>query len=390
MSCEVHFPSQASWGCRSRSRRCSCCSSSWRHATPLSRAPCSSHSSLAAQSRQPRLVISRQMDVLAMAEALAAIAARPVDELCGNIWWTTPQLKGCRQQHLPGSSIGRSRRVWQPRFLLPALGMGFAAVLAASIQPRAEAPEQSVAQHRLTAANHGTAAAMIRHQQHQLCQWLIWRRQSLCWQCSRSTSSAALDSGDMQHSPVPTRRHSSSRQTRASGTRTPGSPTGSRTWSSPLAALCWTWRHHSPQSSTASPSPTAATARWRMLSPPNLPLKGQQTAGRQGDGDVRSNWDVCHRLRYGCAHQLQGSGSVLATAGLHLLPQLAAAFPQYHTAAGGAAAKPPQPAAAPQGGLAAGGAPNGWAALRPGEPVGEYLQCAAATEAAATLGLKAS
>jgi hypothetical protein len=82
---------------------------------------------------------------------------------------------------------------------------------------------------------------------------------------------------------------------------------------------------------------------------------------------------------------------VLATAGPHLLPQLAAAFPQYHAAAGGAAAEPPQPAAAsPQGGLAAGGAPGGRAALRPGKPMGEYVQCAAATEAAAALGLKAS
>lgn len=95
-------------------------------------------------------------------------------------------------------------------------------------------------------------------------------------------------------------------------------------------------------------------------------------------------------LSHRCAHRLQGSGSVLATAGLHLLPQLAAAFPQYHTAAGGAAAEPLQPAAGPQGGLAAGGTPNGMAHLRPGEPMGEYLQCAAATEAAAALGLKAS
>lgn len=89
-----------------------------------------------------------------------------------------------------------------------------------------------------------------------------------------------------------------------------------------------------------------------------------------------------------CAYGLQGSGSVLATAGWHLLPKLAAAFPQYHTAAGGTAAASQQPTAVLQG-VPAANLPNGGAALRPGEPVGEYLQCAAATEAAAALGLEA-
>lgn len=89
-----------------------------------------------------------------------------------------------------------------------------------------------------------------------------------------------------------------------------------------------------------------------------------------------------------CAYGLQGSGSVLATAGWHLLPKLAAAFPQYHAAAGGAAAASQQHAAVLQG-VSAGGTSNGGAALRPGEPMGEYLQFAAATEAAAALGLKA-
>lgn len=71
---------------------------------------------------------------------------------------------------------------------------------------------------------------------------------------------------------------------------------------------------------------------------------------------------------------LQGSGSVLATENLQLLPKLAAAFPQYHAAAAGPGAELPAARARPD--------------LQPGEPAGEYLQVAAATEAAAALGLK--
>ena len=83
----------------------------------------------------------------------------------------------------------------------------------------------------------------------------------------------------------------------------------------------------------------------------------------------------------------------MATANLHLLPKLAAAFPQYHAAISSTAA---QNAATPQGeptaadALTAAGMPQGGTALRPGEPMGEYVQVAAATEAAAALGLKAS
>jgi hypothetical protein len=168
----AHSRSQASRDCRSRSRRRSCCSSSWRRATPLSRAPCSSHGSLAAHRRQLRLVVSRPADV-ATAQALAAAAARPVDELCSSTWLTTPQPKGCRQQHSPASSTGRSRRVWQPRFLLPALRVAVVSAPAASTHPQNQTPKQCLARHRLTAADQGTAAAMDCHQQCQLCRWPI-------------------------------------------------------------------------------------------------------------------------------------------------------------------------------------------------------------------------
>lgn len=81
----------------------------------------------------------------------------------------------------------------------------------------------------------------------------------------------------------------------------------------------------------------------------------------------------CFTKSYGTYSK--GSGSVLATENLHLLPKLAAAFPQYHAAAAGPGAELPAARARPD--------------LQPGEPVGEYVQVAAATEAAAALGLKA-
>lgn len=82
---------------------------------------------------------------------------------------------------------------------------------------------------------------------------------------------------------------------------------------------------------------------------------------------------------------------MLATNNLHLLPKLAAAFPQYGAAAAPHSAAAPQGGAAaetPQGGAAMAELPQGGQTLRPGEPVGEYMQYAAATEAAAALGLK--
>lgn len=72
-----------------------------------------------------------QLDV-AVAEAQAAAAARPVGKQCSATWWTTPQLKGCHQQHLPALLIGQSRRVWQPRFPPPAPNMHVVSALAAS------------------------------------------------------------------------------------------------------------------------------------------------------------------------------------------------------------------------------------------------------------------
>ncbi len=78
----------------------------------------------------------------------------------------------------------------------------------------------------------------------------------------------------------------------------------------------------------------------------------------------------------------QGSGSVLATAGLEQLAGLAAAFPQYHAAAGGGGADPKILETSLEAGLAQ--------ELEPGAPAGQHVQLAAATEAAAALGLKVS
>ena len=75
--------------------------------------------------------------------------------------------------------------------------------------------------------------------------------------------------------------------------------------------------------------------------------------------------------------QTQGSGSVLATERLDLLPSLAEAFPQYAPAH----VSPLAVGAAEEAEEATGKLPLG-------APAGQYLQHAAATEAAAALGLQ--